>query len=79
MDPSDAHLVLRFEPTLFLRPGSFVVVFLRVTEALWLFWPSWVGTVGLGGAAAPGGSVGPRWCGRPYLLVLMHLSYGLFD
>jgi hypothetical protein len=60
MDPSEVNLVLWFEPTLFFRPGSFVVVFLRVTQALWLVWPSWAGAAGRGCAAAPGGLASPR-------------------
>jgi hypothetical protein len=53
MDPSEANLVLWIEPTLFLRSGSFAVVFLRVTEACGLARPSLTGAAGLGGATTP--------------------------
>jgi hypothetical protein len=56
MDPSEANLVLWIESTLFLRSGSFAVVFPLVTETLWLVWASWEGAAGLCGAAASGGS-----------------------
>jgi hypothetical protein len=59
MDPSEANLNLWIELTLFLRSGSFAVVFPWVVEAWWRVWVRRAGVAGLGGAAAPGGSAGP--------------------
>jgi hypothetical protein len=79
IDPSEANLALLIEPTSLLRSGLLAAMFPRMTKALWLVWPSWAGAAGLGSAAAPGGSAGPEWCGRSYLLALVHCFYGLFD
>jgi hypothetical protein len=68
MDPSEANIVLWIELTSLLQLGLLEAVFAWMTEALWLVWLSWAGADGLGGTAALGGSVGPGWCGRPYLL-----------
>jgi hypothetical protein len=64
MNPSEANLVLWIELTSLLRSGLFEAMFPWLTEALWLVWPSWAG------AAAPGGSAGPGWCGRPWVVRL---------
>jgi hypothetical protein len=79
MDPSEANLVLWIEPTSLLRSGLLEVVFPWMIEALWLVWLSWAGAAGLGGVAAPGGSAGPEWYGRPCLLASVHCFCGLFD
>jgi hypothetical protein len=65
MDPSEANLVLKIEPTLLLLSRSFAIVFPRVTEAWGLAWASLTGVAGLGEvrpALPPGPGPLLLWC-----------------
>jgi hypothetical protein len=81
MDPSEANLYIK--PTLFLWSGSFLVVFLWVTEVWRHVWASRAGAAGPSGAASPGGSVGPIGavgpCWRWISVNLEYLLYIGFD
>jgi hypothetical protein len=65
MNQSEANLNLWIKPILFPRPGSFLAMLPRVTEARWRTRACWVGAAGPSGATDPGGSAGPSGVAGP--------------